>query len=91
MMCLQSSRLLFGQIMLIHSSIELNEFATGVLLSTEWWALEIAIMLAGLLPDSALQLSAMAIYNTTNELCFMVSNGVAAAVSTRYCHMMLFV
>jgi len=56
---------------------------TGVLLASEWWALEIAIMMGGLLPDAALQLSAMAIYNSTNDLCFMVSNGMAVAVSTR--------
>ena len=42
---------------------------TGVLLASEWWALEIAIMMGGLLPDAALQLSAMAIYNSTNDLC----------------------
>ena len=40
-------------------------------------------MMGGLLPDAALQLSAMAIYNSTNDLCFMVSNGMAVAVSTR--------
>ena len=57
---------------------------TGVLLASEWWALEIAIMMGGLLPDAALQLSAMAIYNSTNDLCFMVSNGMAVAVSTRH-------
>lgn len=56
---------------------------TGVLLASEWWALEIAIMMGGLLPDAPLQLSAMAIYNSTNDLCFMVSNGMAVAVSTR--------
>ena len=60
-----------------------DDCLAGVLLSSEWWALEIAIMLAGLLPDPALQLSAMAIYNTTNDLCFMISNGMAAAVSAR--------
>ncbi|DBB01484.1 TPA: hypothetical protein ACH3X1_000139 [Trebouxia sp. C0004] len=57
--------------------------APCVLLASEWWALEIAIMMGGLLPDAALQLSAMAIYNSTNDLCFMVSSGMAVAVSTR--------
>lgn len=57
--------------------------APCVLLASEWWALEISVMMGGLLPDAALQLSAMAIYNSTNDLCFMVSNGMAVAVSTR--------
>ena len=40
-------------------------------------------MMGGLLPAAALQLSAMAIYNTTNDLCFMISNGIAVAIATR--------
>ena len=40
-------------------------------------------MLGGLLPAAALQLSAMAIYNTTNDLCFMIANGMSVAIATR--------
>ena len=55
----------------------------GVILGSEWLALEIAVMMGGLLPAAALQLSAMAIYNSTNDLCFMISNGMAVAIASR--------
>lgn len=55
----------------------------GMLLISEWWASEIMTILGGLLPDAERQLSAIAIYTTTNAMCFMLSLGLAAAVSTR--------
>ena len=41
-------------------------------------------ILGGLLPDAERQLSAIAIYTTTNAMCFMLSLGLATAVSTRW-------
>jgi hypothetical protein len=55
----------------------------GMLLISEWWASETAVMMGGLLPDAQRQLSAMAIYQTTNAMCFMLPLGIAVAVSTR--------
>ncbi|KAL3160354.1 hypothetical protein ABBQ32_010688 [Trebouxia sp. C0010 RCD-2024] len=55
----------------------------SMLLISEWWASEIMTILGGLLPDAERQLSAIAIYTTTNAMCFMLSLGLAAAVSTR--------
>lgn len=51
----------------------------------EWWASEVAVMSAGLLPDAERQLSAMAIYQNTNILLFMVPAGLSVACATRYC------
>ena len=55
----------------------------GMLLISEWWASEIMTILGGLLPDAERQLSAIAIYTTTNAMCFMLSLGISTAVSTR--------
>ena len=55
----------------------------GMLLISEWWASEIMTILGGLLPDAERQLSAIAIYTTTNAMCFMLSLGLSTAVSTR--------
>lgn len=55
----------------------------SMLLISEWWASETAVMMGGLLPDAQRQLSAMAIYQTTNAMCFMLPLGIAVAVSTR--------
>lgn len=56
----------------------------GMLLISEWWASENMTILGGLLPDAERQLSAIAIYTTTNAMCFMLSLGISTAVSTRY-------
>lgn len=58
--------------------------AVGMLLISEWWASEIMTILGGLLPDAERQLSAIAIYTTTNAMCFMLSLGISTAVATRY-------
>ena len=50
---------------------------------SEWWASEAAVMSAGLLPDAERQLSAMAIYQNTSALCFMVPVGLSIACATR--------
>lgn len=55
----------------------------SMLLISEWWASELMVMMGGLLPDAERQLSAIAIYQTTNAMCFMLSLGISTAVSTR--------
>ena len=56
----------------------------GMLLISEWWASETAVMMGGLLPDPERKLSAMNIYQLTNAMCFMLPLGLAVAVGTRY-------
>ena len=46
-------------------------------------AAQVAVMLAGLLPDPERSLSAMAVYQNSNALAFMVPLGLAIAVITR--------
>ncbi|KAK9831407.1 hypothetical protein WJX81_002476 [Elliptochloris bilobata] len=53
------------------------------LMMFEWIASEVAVMLAGLLPDPKRSLSAMAVYQNSNSLAFMVPLGLAIAVITR--------
>ncbi|KAA6421094.1 MAG: hypothetical protein FRX49_09004 [Trebouxia sp. A1-2] len=55
----------------------------SMLLISEWWASELMVMMGGLLPEAERQLSAVAIYQTTNAMCFMLSLGISTAVSTR--------
>ena len=54
-----------------------------MVLMWEWWASEIIVFSAGLLPDPELKLSAIAIYQNTNSLCFMSPMAMGAAVTTR--------
>ena len=70
---------LLTSVLSTHSQIGI----AGMLLISEWWASETAVMMGGLLPDAQRQLSAMAIYQTTNAMCFMLPLGIAVAVSTR--------
>lgn len=55
----------------------------GMLLISEWWASETAVMMAGLLPDPERDLSAMSVYQLSNAMCFMLPLGLAVAVGTR--------
>lgn len=55
----------------------------GVVLISEWWASEIAIFLAGHLPNPDVALSGMTIYQSINSSCFMLPVGVSVACSTR--------
>ena len=61
-----------------------NDCHAGLLMISEWWASEVAVMAAGLLPDPQRQLSAMAIYQNTNALCFMIPVGLSIACATRH-------
>lgn len=64
--------------------VQASSRSAGMLLISEWWASEVMTILAGLLPDAERQLSAIAIYTTTNAMCFMLSLGISSAVATRY-------
>ena len=55
----------------------------GVLMMGEWWASELAILIAGRLPDAALALSSMSIYQLVNAVCFMLPLGLSVAGATR--------
>mmetsp|Transcript_40672 Transcript_40672/g.130963 ORF Transcript_40672/g.130963 Transcript_40672/m.130963 type:complete len:448 (-) Transcript_40672:49-1392(-) len=53
------------------------------LMISEWWASEIAVLMAGTLPDADLSLAAMAMSANTNSICFMVPLSLGAAANTR--------
>ena len=55
----------------------------GVLTMQEWWASELAILIAGRLPRAAMALASMACYQLINAVCFMVPLGCSVAGATR--------
>lgn len=55
----------------------------GVAMMGEWWASEINILVAGLLPDPRTSLAAMSLYQNINAMCFMLSVGASVAGGTR--------
>jgi len=56
----------------------------GMVAISEWWASEIAILLAGRLhPNPAYTLAGMSIYQSINTFCFMIPCGIGTAASTR--------
>ena len=55
----------------------------SMVLVSEWWASEVAVLSAGYLAQPQLSLSAMAIYQNSNALAFMLPAGMAVACSTR--------
>ena len=55
----------------------------SMVLVSEWWACEVAVLSAGYLAQPQLSLAAMAIYQNSNALAFMLPAGMAVACSTR--------
>jgi MATE family multidrug resistance protein len=55
----------------------------GVISLSEWWASEICILLAGLLPRPEYTVAAMSIFQITLGQCFYFPLGIGIAVSTR--------
>ena len=49
----------------------------GLLMISEWWASEIVLFMAGLLPSSEEKLASMAIYQNTLSICFMIPSGMS--------------
>lgn len=58
----------------------------GVFMMLEWWASELSILLAGLLPSPAVAVAAMSIYQTTGSLSYDMAHGFAQAALTRVSH-----
>ncbi|WZZ71099.1 hypothetical protein YC2023_082469 [Brassica napus] len=56
---------------------------SAAMLCLEWWLFELLILSSGLLPNPKLETSVLSICLTTETLHYVISNGVAAAVSTR--------
>ena len=50
---------------------------------SEWWASEAAVLAGGYLPNAEDAVSALAINQTCNSVCFMVPIGIAMAGSAR--------
>jgi len=53
------------------------------LMISEWWASEITVLLAGLLPRPHLSLSALALMTSTTSICFMPPLSLGIAVNIR--------
>eukprot|EP00897_Mesotaenium_endlicherianum_P005643 jgi/Mesen1/5106/ME000254S04132 len=56
---------------------------SATMVCLEWWCFEIVIILAGLLPNAATQVSAMSIMLSTLLVCFMLPFSLGDATSTR--------
>ncbi|CAI0450947.1 unnamed protein product [Linum tenue] len=55
---------------------------SAVMVCLEWWTFELLVLLAGLLPDAALETSVLSICLTTTSLHYYVQYGIGAAAST---------
>lgn len=53
--------------------------APNVLMMSEWWASEIVIFMAGLLPNPDVQISSMSIFQNVGGVCFMIPRGMDTA------------
>ena len=60
----------------------------GVISLSEWWASEICILLAGLLPLPELTVATMSIFQITIGQCFYFSLGIGIACSTRVANLL---
>ncbi|RID48295.1 hypothetical protein BRARA_I04816 [Brassica rapa] len=56
---------------------------SAAMVCLEWWLFELLVLSSGLLPNPKLETSVLSICLTTETLHYVVSSGVAAAVSTR--------
>ncbi|CAN0913705.1 Protein DETOXIFICATION 7 [Linum grandiflorum] len=55
---------------------------SAVMVCLEWWTFELLVLLAGLLPNAALETSVLSICLTTTSLHYYVQYGIGAAAST---------
>mmetsp|Transcript_107533 Transcript_107533/g.332103 ORF Transcript_107533/g.332103 Transcript_107533/m.332103 type:complete len:493 (-) Transcript_107533:112-1590(-) len=53
------------------------------LMISEWWASEIVVLMAGVLPEAHLSLAALALMANTNSICFMAPLSLSIAANTR--------
>ncbi|CAM8983797.1 unnamed protein product [Rhodiola kirilowii] len=58
-------------------------FPSAVMVCLEWWVYELLVLLAGILPDSKVETSVLAICITITSLHYFVPYGLGAALSTR--------
>lgn len=56
---------------------------TSIMVSMEWWVVEVIVILAGLLPDPALSVSVTGICINIMNSVYMLSYGLSGAASTR--------
>ncbi|KAJ3670496.1 hypothetical protein LUZ60_010820 [Juncus effusus] len=54
-----------------------------IMICFEWWAFEILVLIAGLMPNSELSTSLIAMCVNTEAISYMITYGFSAAVSTR--------
>ncbi|KAI3457446.1 hypothetical protein Pfo_014109 [Paulownia fortunei] len=56
---------------------------SAAMVCLEYWAFEILVLLAGLMPNSEITTSLIAMCVNTEAICYMVAYGLSAAASTR--------
>ncbi|XP_073362793.1 protein DETOXIFICATION 19 isoform X2 [Aegilops tauschii subsp. strangulata] len=56
---------------------------SAIMVCLEYWAIELLVLLAGLLPNSTVSTSLIAICASTQAVSYMITYGFSAAVSTR--------
>ncbi|PUZ54580.1 hypothetical protein GQ55_5G143400 [Panicum hallii var. hallii] len=56
---------------------------SAVMVCFEYWAFELLVLVAGLLPNSTVSTSLIAICTSTQAIAYMITYGFSAAVSTR--------
>ncbi|KAL6840665.1 hypothetical protein ACP4OV_029529 [Aristida adscensionis] len=56
---------------------------SAVMVCLEYWAFEVLVLIAGLLPNSTVSTSLIAMCVSTEAIAYMVTDGFSAAVSTR--------
>ncbi|KAG2591998.1 protein DETOXIFICATION 19-like isoform X2 [Panicum virgatum] len=56
---------------------------SAVMVCFEYWAFELLVLVAGLLPNSTVSTSLIAICTSTETIAYMITYGFSAAVSTR--------
>ncbi|KAL7087636.1 hypothetical protein ACP275_13G079600 [Erythranthe tilingii] len=66
----------------VYSNLKLA-LPSAAMVCMECWAFEILVLLAGLMPNSKISTSLIAMCVNTQAICFMVAYGLSAAASTR--------
>ncbi|CAN6183478.1 unnamed protein product [Urochloa humidicola] len=56
---------------------------SAVMVCLEYWAFELLVLIAGLLPNSTISTSLIAMCSSTEAIAYMITFGFSAAVSTR--------
>ncbi|KAL7087637.1 hypothetical protein ACP275_13G079700 [Erythranthe tilingii] len=67
----------------VYSNLKLALPSAAMQFSMEYWAFEILVLLAGLMPNSEISTSLIALCVNTEAICYLVAYGLSAAASTR--------